>query len=82
MRSIGGRINTSKRAGLAEWAHALAGGLSVRGAEGSNGCKPFVPEAVDTLKAYGFIPSSMIVLSLFRIAQTIVMTVPSDVGVL
>ena len=29
----------------AEWARALAGGLSVRGAEGSNGCKPFVPEA-------------------------------------
>lgn len=28
-----------------EWAHALASGLSVRGAEGSDGCKPSVPEA-------------------------------------
>ena len=29
-----------------EWAHALAGGLSVWVAKGSNGCKPFVPVAV------------------------------------
>ena len=28
-----------------EWAHALAGGLSVRGAEGSLGQRPNVPEA-------------------------------------
>ena len=33
------------RAGMAEWAHALAGGLSVRGAEGSfAGLTANVPE--------------------------------------
>jgi hypothetical protein len=31
--------------GKTEWAHALAGGLSVRGAEGSLGQRPNVPEA-------------------------------------
>ena len=36
------------RAGKTEWAHALAGGLSVRGAEGSfAGLTANVPEAVD-----------------------------------
>ena len=35
------------RAGKTEWAHALAGGLSVRGAEGSfAGLTANVPEAV------------------------------------
>ena len=29
-----------------EWAHALAGDLSVRGAEGSIGQRPIVPAAV------------------------------------
>ena len=38
-------ISLRLRAGKTEWAHALAGGLSVWGAEGSNGCKPFVPAA-------------------------------------
>lgn len=33
------------RAGKTEWVHALAGGLSVRGAEGSLGQRPNVPEA-------------------------------------
>ena len=33
------------RAGKTEWAHALAGGLSVWGAEGSLGQRPNVPEA-------------------------------------
>ena len=32
------------RAGDTEWAHALAGGLSVCGAEGSIGQRPIVPE--------------------------------------
>ena len=34
------------RAGKTEWAHALAGGLSVRGAEGSVARSDTVPEAV------------------------------------
>ena len=34
-----------ERAGKTEWAHALAGGLSVRGAEGYLGQRPNVPEA-------------------------------------
>ena len=33
---INGEITDSRRAGKTEWAHALAGGLSVRGAEGSD----------------------------------------------
>lgn len=33
-------------AGETEWAHALAGGLSVRGAEGSIGQRPIVSAAV------------------------------------
>ena len=37
------------RAGKTEWAHALAGGLSVRGAEGSfAGLTANVPEAGNT----------------------------------
>lgn len=32
---ISGRTNTSSAEGKTEWAHALAGGLSVRGLEGS-----------------------------------------------
>lgn len=32
-------------AGRTEWAHALAGGHSVWGAEGSIGQRPIVPEA-------------------------------------
>ena len=37
------------RAGETEWAHALAGGLSVRGAEGSIGQRPIVPGAVEIM---------------------------------
>ena len=39
------RIPGLARAGKTEWAHALAGGLSVRGAEGSIGQRPIVPAA-------------------------------------
>ena len=36
-----------------EWAHALAGGLSVREASGSIGQRPIVPEAVERIRYAG-----------------------------
>lgn len=39
------KSNPFKRAGKAEWAYALAGGLSVWGVSGSLGQRPNVPVA-------------------------------------
>ena len=39
-------VRLTPRAGKTEWAHALAGGLSVRGAEGSVARSDSVPETV------------------------------------